>query len=97
MVIRAADALAESFAVDALEMKAEALGAAAAAASTAELNLTLAGTALELTDEAVLGERYDLAMRFSRLALVAARKGKDGELLKEVVARNKEVQELRKQ
>jgi hypothetical protein len=78
-------------------MKAEALGGAAAAATTPELNLALVGAALELTDEAVLGERYDLAMRFSRLALVAARKGKDGELLKEVVARNKEVQELRKQ
>lgn len=98
LLMRVLDAVGESFAVDVWKLKGEALASLGktAAEGAPETNASLAHAALDLADEAVVLEKFDAAMSFMRVAVAAARKAKDGELLKDALARNKEVVEARK-
>lgn len=92
----ALDRQEELFGVNALEAKGDALFEAAKTAGTPEANKALATYALGLSDEAVLLEKVDQAGKLVRIALGAARKANDPELLKACSARDKEVKELKK-
>jgi hypothetical protein len=95
VIVRTVDALAESYAVDGWQLKVQSLEGAGKSAQTPEANASLARAALDLTDEAVVTEMYDIAGQLTKTALAAARKSKDGNLLKEASARNKEVAQMR--
>jgi hypothetical protein len=97
LVFAALDQQAESYAVDPIVAKADALVSAAQSADTPQVNQALASAALELSDVAVLIDQLDQASRLVRVALGAARKGGDGELLKTCSARERELRELRRQ
>jgi hypothetical protein len=92
----ALDRQAELFGNAALEAKSATLLEAAKAASTPEAHKALATYALGLSDEAVLLEKIDQAKKLVAIALGAARKAGDPELLKNCSARDKEVKELKK-
>jgi hypothetical protein len=95
VIVRTADALAEVYALDPWELKVTSLETAAKEANTPETNAAIAQSALELTDLAVVFEMYDVAGDLTKVALTAARKSKDGDLLKTAAARNKELAQLR--
>jgi len=56
----------------------------------------LATIALELAEEAAAGDDYDSAKELAALGLAAARKAQDWQLLKQIVARDKEIKEAAK-
>jgi hypothetical protein len=87
---------AELFEIDAIDARSDVLFDAAKSINGAEVNQALARAALLVYDEAVLMEQFDQAARLARIALGAARKSADGELIKECSAREKEARELNK-
>jgi hypothetical protein len=87
---------AELFTVDAIDARSDVLFEAAKVLEGAEPNESLARAALAAYDEAVLLEQFDQASKLVRIALSAARKSGNGELIKDCSAREKESRELNK-
>ncbi|MBI1903454.1 MAG: hypothetical protein HYS13_20315 [Planctomycetia bacterium] len=92
LACKLADTVAESFAVDAFSLKAQALADVAKGAESPESNKKLAELGLLIADEALLTQRYPAALRILRTAQAAARKAKDAELIKEVSTRLSDAQ-----
>jgi WD40 repeat protein len=92
---QAAEELARRFAVDGLDMKADALAAAHPGPASAQANDALAEHALALIGEAVDADRFDLAARLGKTAVEAAAKSADKALAEAVTRRNQEVQAMR--
>jgi len=90
LAFRAIDTMASRYDVDAYKLKGAALSQAA---NSATHSVAVARLSLELIDEAVEKDDLVAAKYLGNLALGAARKGRDGQLVKQVVARNKEVEE----
>ncbi|MDW8036747.1 MAG: hypothetical protein RMI90_01770 [Thermoguttaceae bacterium] len=93
--LRCVDALAERFQVDPLAIKTETLEALSKSGIGAS-PLDVAEAAEPLVEEALEQDKYDLAVRLSRLALAAARKTKNAELQKRLTAQNKQVEQAAK-
>jgi hypothetical protein len=87
LACKLADGVAGSFAVEALDLKAEALADVARSAESPESNKKLAELGLSIADEALLAQKYPVALRILRTAQAAARKSRDTELIKEVSKR----------
>jgi len=92
---QAAEEMARHFAVNALDMKADALAAALPLANSVEANRSLAENALSLMQEALDGDRFDRAVRLGKMAAAAAAKTKDAALDNLVAGRTREIQALR--
>lgn len=95
-MLAALDLQAERFGTDAVESKSDILFESAKSTNGSEPNQKLATAALATSDEAVLLEQFDQAARLARIALGAARKAGNSELLKEAALADKEVRDLKK-
>ncbi len=93
---RAADEMANSFAVDAWEMNAQAVEAARAAAVSPAAQVRVAEAALPLAEEAVDADDYDRADRLVKVAGAAAHSAGSPSLESVVRARENEIEKLRK-
>jgi hypothetical protein len=95
MALDLVDRLRRLYDVDALTLKADLLDKAAAAPRTGTresvTDQQIVEQAMPLADEAVAADDFDLAGRFVRLALSAARKMKDSALGRRLEARDREV------
>jgi hypothetical protein len=90
--LEAVDAMAEGFQIDAAAMKVEAVETAARGAATAAQHKAAAEGALSLADEAMRRDDVETATRLDRIAVAAARKGRDGVLVNKAVAHGREVE-----
>ncbi len=93
---RAIDRTAEDFRVDGLQMKVEALAGAARSAGSVEHRKVVTEQSMALIDQAVDDDNFTAADRLGKLALATARKARDLALVKQIVARNKEVEKIEK-
>jgi len=96
LAFKAINEMAGRYDVDSYKLKGAALSQAAKSATLQKHRSAIAKHALELIDEAVEKDDFVAAKYLGKLALGAARKGRDGQLIKRVVARNKEVEEVAK-
>jgi len=92
--LRAVGEMAESFQVDLFQLKGAVLSAVSKSASLTKHRKVLAEQALALIDEAVAKDDFVAAKYLGELAWDAARKAREAELTKKVVARNKAVREM---
>jgi len=92
LAFKAIDAMASRYDVEAYKMKGAALSRAAKSASSSAQSVAVAKLSLQLVDEAAEKDDFVAAKYLGTLALDAARKGRDGQLVKRVVARDKEVE-----
>jgi hypothetical protein len=92
---QAAEELARRFTVNLLDMKTDALAAAAPPTTSPETSKTLAEIALGLVQEAVDEDHFDVAVRLGKLAGAAAAKSKDQPLMDGVARRQREVLAMR--
>lgn len=88
---RVADTMANLFTVDPETAKTDGLEAASKAADSPETFAAVAQAALDLTDAAMLAEQYNVAKKRVAVAVSAAGKSKDSELVKQAKAQNKDV------
>jgi WD domain, G-beta repeat len=95
LAFQAAEDLARHFAVNLLDMKADALAMAAPAQASADAHRALAETALGLVQEAVDADQFDAAARLGKLAAASAQRAKDQPLIDLVAQRDREVQAIR--
>ncbi|MHC4399635.1 MAG: hypothetical protein ACYTG0_08145 [Planctomycetota bacterium] len=96
IALQAVDQMAGTFDVDVLKMKAECLQAASKAPGASSRSGDLARRALSLVSEAVAEDDYEMAESLGELARAAARRTRDYGLVKQIVARMKEVGESEK-
>lgn len=89
------DEWAAAFAIDALTLKNRALSIMAKAAKTPEEMKPLAIAHLKLADSAVAADQYDLADKSAQAAMAAARKANSAPLAARVLAKSKEVADLK--
>ncbi len=90
--LRAADATAESFKVEGLPLKVEALEAATRSGALADQQKALAEAAVSLAEEALVGDDFETASRLNRLGVAAARKVRDAALIGRAAAQTREVE-----
>jgi hypothetical protein len=88
------DELAKSFKIDQVEMKTSLLGLASQNSSGKTQDLAVANRALQMIDEAIDDDDFEMAERLASIAVTASRKTRETEFIKQVVARNKEVDEI---
>jgi hypothetical protein len=81
--LAAIDALGQTFAVDVLVLKSEALGASVAGSGSTAAAAKAASAALALSDEAEQAGRLELAGTLADTAYTAARKARDGALIRQ--------------
>jgi len=93
LAIQVTEKIAGAYEVDALKAKVATVTKIAASVRSSAQRKALASVALDLVDEAVAGDDYDRAEELVGLALSAARKAQDWELVKRIVARGKAVKE----
>jgi DNA-binding beta-propeller fold protein YncE len=91
----AAEEMARQFAVGVLYMKADALAAAIAAATTPDAARSFAEQALALTQEAVDADQFDPAGRLGKVAADAAARAQDQALVETVAGRNRALVAMR--
>ncbi len=96
LAFRAIDTMASRYDVDAYKLKGAALSQAAKSATLQKLRSTIAKLSLELIDQAVEKDDFVAAKYVGGLAVDAARKAKEYALVKQIVARNEEVEEIAK-
>jgi hypothetical protein len=91
MAVRAVDELSSVYEVDDIAMKAAALKSFSTFAKLPLAKRTLAELAIDVTNEAVDRDQYDVASEVQAMAVSAARSSGDRELLKAVLARGTRV------
>ena len=94
--LRVIDDLAMIFEIDRLAVKDRTLDRIAKRTRTNQESIAVARIATGLADEATADDRYDVAEHLGQTALSAARKARDTTLVKQVVAKNKEVEQAAK-
>ncbi len=92
LVIEAVEELAKRYAIDALEMKDEGLAQAHKSLRPADDHRSFVAEARKVVDEASKAGRFDLALPMSESVLASARKTADIDLIKEIVAANKNLE-----
>jgi hypothetical protein len=95
--MKAVDAIAQHYHVDALAMKASVTEVVAGAVKSKTASRDALASINKLIDSALFEDRFDIAKQFGRSALVAARKTRDGKLVKQVTLRDQDVAEIEKQ
>ena len=97
LILASIDEMAKRHQIDAPEMKAERLKEAAGAARTTTARRAIAEACLALVDDAVVSDRFAVAMEHARTAYDAADKAGDKRLRDEIVVRGKQVLALEKE
>jgi len=92
--VRAVEEIGKSFQVDLFQLKGAALSEARKSASLTEQREALAEQALALIEDAVARDDFVAAKYLGQLALDSARKARERDLTKRIVARNKTVTEV---
>ncbi len=92
--LRAVEEIGKSFQVDLFQLKGAALSQASKSASLTKQRKTIAEHSLALIDEAVDRDDFVAAKYLGQLALDSARKARETDLTKRIVARNKMVTEV---
>jgi hypothetical protein len=92
----AVERLARNFDYDLLAGKIKLLESAAKSARSAEARVSLVNRLLELVDEAMTAERFDIAEQASKLGELAAVKLRDPKLRKELAAKKAQVEVRRR-
>ena len=90
--LQAIDRMAAVFQIDGLEMKVATIGKLAKSARLTVQSSVLSTSAAGLIDEAISGDNYETADRLAAVALAAARKARDGAMVKEMGVRKREVE-----
>lgn len=93
LAFKAIEAMSSRYDVDAYTLKGAALSQATKSASSTQ-SVAIVKLSSDLIDQAVAKDDFVAAKYLGGLALDAARKGRDGQLVKQAVARNKEVNEI---
>ena len=88
------EAISGAYEVNALSAKVATVKTTDGFARTAKQNTVLATVALKTVDAAVAGDDYDRANELAEMALAAARKAREWQLVKQIVARGKAVSEM---
>jgi len=96
VAFQAVDEMDEVFAIDAPKRKVAAVSKLAESARTTTQNKLLAQYALILLDDLVADDRFDTAEQIGATILDAARKARDGKLVRHVVTRNKQIARIAK-
>lgn len=92
--MRISNQISHLYDVDAFTARMATVKKTAESAKSPSHNTALAAVALEVVNEAVAGDDYDAATELATIALAAARKARDGHLVKQIVARGKVVTEM---
>lgn len=87
--------LERRYEVDGLMMKAAAVAAASKEAKLPSHHQAIAPYFLQLIDQAVAADRYDLANNIGDVALESARNARSSDIVKDVVAAQKRIEELK--
>ncbi|MBC8872573.1 MAG: hypothetical protein H8E44_24325 [Planctomycetes bacterium] len=96
VALQVADAIAGVYEVNVLDAKVATVKTTAGFVRTSPQNTALATVASEVAEEAVAGDHYDSATELTEIAVVAARKARDWQLVKQIVARDKRIKEMAK-
>ncbi len=91
LALQAVDLIAATFEIPALQAKAQTLAKVAKSARTSTQRKALAAGAADLIDEALAEDDFDAAKQLVDLSLAAARKVRDGSLVKSITARKKQI------
>ena len=91
---QAIDEMDRVFRVDAVKMKASVLNSLSKKARLPADRKSIAEQALPLVDQAIARDDFELADDLTEMALTEARKARDGELVKKIAARKKELGEI---
>jgi len=94
LAFRAIDATADRYDVDAYKLRGAALSAAAESATLREHRSAIASLSLQLIDQAVEKDDFVAAKYLGGIAGDAARKAREYALAKQILERNKEVEEM---
>lgn len=94
LIVSAIDEMARRYQIDGLEMKAEQLKKAARTITTRR---AVARLCLDLIHEAVLADRFDLAMDFARTGYAAAEKANEDTLREQILTRGRQTLSLEKE
>lgn len=94
LAFKAIDAMAARYDVDVYKLKGAALSTAAKSVSSQKHVRAVAERALLLMEQAVEKDDFAAAKYLGKLALDAARKGRDYKLVRQIIARNKEVEKI---
>lgn len=81
--------MVDAYEVNALTAKVATVKTIAASVRSSEQRAALATVALDAGDEAVAGDNYEVVVELVQIALSAARKAQDWQLVKQIVARDK--------
>ena len=93
---QAVDEMAAEFSIDALEMNVQVLTKAASVIKKNDEQEQIVEEALTVINQAIAQDKYEVADRLGRLALLAAHKAKDAALVKRAKTRIKEIGEAAK-
>jgi formylglycine-generating enzyme required for sulfatase activity len=93
LAMQITDAIGRVYEVDSLGAKLATIKTTDRFARTSAQKTVVATVTLVAVDEAVSAENYDVAKELTGIALAAARKSRDWQLVKRIVAREKEVNE----
>ncbi len=91
---RAIDEMDRAFQVDAVTMKASVLYSLSKKARLPADHKSIAERAVALVEQAIAKDEYETAIKLAEMALDEARKARDAEVVKAVVARKKELDDL---
>ena len=94
MALQITDQIAGVYEVNALSAKVATVKTTVGFVRTSTQNTSLSTVALEVVDEAVAGDDYGSAAELTEIALAAARKARDWQLVKQIAARDKTVKEM---
>ena len=89
--------LGESFDADVLALKQAAMDSAASHVQTTEARISVANRCLELADDAVRANRFDLAGEVLKTALAVSAKVRDAELRRAIADKRRELQKARRE
>lgn len=94
LAMQITDAITSVYEVNALSAKVATVKTSVGFVRTSTQNTSLSTVALEVVDEAVAGDDYGSAAELTEIALAAARKAREWQLVKQIVARDKAVEEM---
>jgi hypothetical protein len=95
--MKAIEEMARVFVINEQDEKAAALAKTETAARTSDAAKALTDRYLELTDQAVAADKYDVAFRFATKAEAAARNGQDVSLMTKAKEKTKSVQDIQRE
>jgi len=94
IAMQIAEAITSVYEVNALNAKVATVKTAAGFVRSSTQNSELATVALEMVDEAVASDDYNSATELTGIALAAARKAQDWQLVKRIVAQDKAIEQM---